>query len=60
MSARTTRTAPTTSPAPTYCPAATYGRDTMWQYRVMTFAACRMSTYHPHPCTQMPPSRSQL
>src|SRR5690606_13971831 len=51
---------PITSPAPTYWPTETVGRDSMWQYRVMTWPACRMSTYQPQPATAGLPSTSQL
>src|SRR3954452_2339810 len=32
----------------------------MWQYRVITLPACRISTYQPQPCTADEPSMSQL
>ncbi len=51
---------PITWPAVTVCPTLTSGLDTMWQYRVITLPACRMSTYQPQPCTADDPSMSQL
>src|SRR5262249_60555268 len=47
-------------PAVTVCPTMPSGRETMWQYRVITLPACRMSTYQPQPCTAADPSTSQL